>query len=202
MKLIGSLTSPYVRKARIVLAEKKIEYEFVLDNPWTPDTGVARLNPLNKVPVLVLDDDSTLFDSRVIVEYLDSVTPNNRLLPAAGRDRIRIKRWEALADGVLDAAVAAFLESRRPKKEQSASVIERQREKIVRSLEMMSEELGEQPWCTGNAFSLADVAVGSALGYLDFRLGDINWREQHANLARLFDELMARPSFADTVPQG
>ena len=202
MKLIGSLTSPYVRKARIVLAEKKIEYEFVLDNPWNADTGVAKLNPLGKVPVLVLDDDSTLFDSRVIVEYLDSVTPNNRLLPAAGRDRIRIKRWEALADGVLDAAVAAFLESRRPKKEQSASVIERQREKIVRSLEMMSEELGEQPWCTGNAFSLADVAVGSALGYLDFRLGDINWREQHANLARLFDELMARPSFADTVPQG
>lgn len=202
MKLIGSLTSPYVRKARIVLAEKKIEVEFVLDNPWNADTGVAKLNPLGKVPVLVLDDDSTLFDSRVIVEYLDSVTPNNRLLPAAGRDRIRIKRWEALADGVLDAAVAAFLESRRPKKEQSASVIERQREKIVRSLEMMSEELGEQPWCTGNAFSLADVAVGAALGYLDFRLGDINWREQHANLARLFDELMARPSFADTVPQG
>ncbi len=202
MKLIGSLTSPYVRKARIVLAEKKIEYEFVLDNPWNADTGVAKLNPLGKVPVLVLDDDSTLFDSRVIVEYLDSVTPNNRLLPASGRERIRIKRWEALADGVLDAAVAAFLEAKRPKKEQSVSWIERQREKIDRSLEMMSEELGEQPWCTGNAFSLADVAVGAALGYLDFRLGDIQWREQHANLARLSDELMARPSFAETVPQG
>lgn len=201
MKLIGSLTSPYVRKARIVLAEKKIEYEFVLDNPWNADTGVPRLNPLGKVPVLVLDDDSTLFDSRVIVEYLDSVTPNNRLLPASGRERFRIKRWEALADGVLDAAVAAFLETRRPEKEQSAAAIKRQREKIDRSLEMMSEELGEQPWCTGNAFSLADVAVGSALGYLDFRLADINWREQHANLARLFDELMARPSFAETVPQ-
>ncbi|MEZ5614161.1 MAG: glutathione S-transferase [Rhodocyclaceae bacterium] len=202
MKLIGSLTSPYARKARIVLAEKKIEYEFVPDNPWNADSHVARFNPLGKVPVLVLDDESTLFDSRVIVEYLDSVTPNNRLLPASGRERIRIKRWEALADGVLDAAVAAFLESRRPKKEQSASVIGRQREKIVRSLEMMSEELGEQPWCTGNAFSLADVAVGAALGYLDFRLGDIDWRKQHANLARLFDELMARPSFAETVPQG
>lgn len=202
MKLIGSLTSPYVRKARIVLAEKKIEYEFVLDNPWNADTGVAKLNPLGKVPVLVLDDDSTLFDSRVIVEYLDSVTPNNRLLPAAGRERIRIKRWEALADGVLDAAVAAFLETKRPKQEQSENWISRQREKIDRSLEMMSEELGDQPWCTGNAFSLADVAVGSALGYLDFRLGDINWRERHANLARLSDELMARPSFAETVPQG
>ena len=202
MKLIGSLTSPYVRKARIVLAEKKIEVEFVLDNPWNPDTGVAKLTPLNKVPVLVLDDDSTLFDSRVIVEYLDSVTPNNRLLPAAGRDRIRIKRWEALADGVLDATVAVVLESRRPEGQRNPSWIPRQREKIDRSLEMMSEELGEQPWCTGNAFSLADVAVGTVLGYLDFRLPDLKWREQHANLARLFDELMARPSFAETVPQG
>ena len=202
MKLIGSLTSPYARKARIVLAEKKIEYEFVLDNPWDAASGVPRLNPLGKVPVLVLDDDSTLFDSRVIVEYLDGVSPNNRLLPAAGRERIRVKRWEALADGVLDAAVAAFLEAKRPKKERSASWIARQREKIDRSLEMMSEELGEQPWCAGNAFSLADVAVGTALGYLDFRLADIKWREQHANLARLFDELMARTSFAETVPQG
>ena len=202
MKLIGSLTSPYARKARIVLAEKKIEYEFVLDNPWDAASGVPRLNPLGKVPVMVLDDDSTLFDSRVIVEYLDGVSPNNRLLPAAGRERIRVKRWEALADGVLDAAVAAFLEAKRPKKERSASWIARQREKIDRSLEMMSEELGEQPWCAGNAFSLADVAVGTALGYLDFRLADIKWREQHANLARLFDELMARPSFAETVPQG
>ncbi len=202
MKLIGSLTSPYVRKARVVLAEKKIEYEFVPDNPWNADSGVSRLNPLGKVPVLVLDDESTLFDSRVIVEYLDSVTPNNRLLPPPGRERIRIKRWEALADGVLDAAVAAFLEAKRPKKERSAAWIERQREKIDRALEMMSEELGEQPWCNGNTFSLADVAVGSALGYLDFRLPDIKWRERHANLARLFDELMQRPSFAETVPQG
>ncbi len=202
MKLIGSLTSPYVRKARIVLAEKKIEYEFVLDNPWNADTGVPGLNPLGKVPVLVLDDDSTLFDSRVIVEYLDGVSPNNRLLPATGRERIRIKRWEALADGVLDAAVAAFLETRRPEQEQSIAAIERQREKIDRSLEMMSEEMGEQPWCSGNAFSLADVAVGAALGYLDFRLADTDWRGQHANLARLFDELMARPSFAETIPQG
>lgn len=201
MKLIGSLTSPYVRKARIVLAEKKIEYEFVLDNPWSAGSGVARLNPLGKVPVLVLDDDSTLFDSRVIVEYLDGVTPNNRLLPAAGRERIRIKRWEALADGVLDAAVAVRLEAKRPKHEQSADWIARQREKIDRSLEAMSEDLGEHPWCSGNAFSLADVAVGTALGYLDFRLPDIQWRDRHANLARLFEELMERPSFAETVPR-
>jgi glutathione S-transferase len=201
MKLIGSLTSPYVRKARIVLAEKKIEYELVLDNPWNADTGVAKLNPLGKVPVLVLDDDSTLFDSRVIVEYLDSVTPNNRLFPVPGRERIRIKRWEALADGVCDATVAVVLESRRAEGQKNPSWIARQRDKIALSLEMMSEELGEQAWCSGNVFSLADVAVGTVLGYLDFRLPDLKWREQHANLARLFDELMQRPSFAETVPQ-
>ena len=202
MKLIGSLTSPYVRKARVVLAEKKIEYDLILDNPWNADTGVTRLNPLGKVPVLVLDDDSTLFDSRVIVEYLDSVTPNNRLLPIPGRERIRIKRWEALADGVCDAAVSALLEGKRPKKEMSTSWIERHLDKVARGLEMMSEELGEQPWCTGNTFTLADIVVGVALGYLVFRFPDIDWRTSHPNLARLYDELMERPSFAETVPQG
>lgn len=201
MKLIGSLTSPYVRKARVVLAEKKIDYDFVLEAPWSAETGVPKYNPLGKVPVLVLDDDSTLFDSRVIVEYLDSVTPNNRLLPAPGRERIRIKRWEALADGVCDAAVAAFLEGKRPDNERNAAWIERQRGKVLRSLEMMSEELGEQPWCAGNAFSLADIAVGAALGYLDFRFDDIDWRGMHPNLGRLHDELMQRPSFPDTLPQ-
>lgn len=201
MKLIGSLTSPYARKARVVLAEKKIEYEFVLDSPWSADTSVPQYNPLGKVPVLLLDDGSVLFDSRVIVEYLDSVTPNNRLLPAPGRERIRIKRWEALADGVCDAAVSAFLEAARPPGEKSPSSIERQRGKILRALEMISEELGEQPWCTGNTFSLADVAVGAALGYLLFRFPDIDWRAQHPNMSRLYDELMARPSFAETVPQ-
>ena len=112
MKLLGSLTSPYVRKARIVLAEKKIEFDLVLDSPWVEQTTVPRHNPLGKVPVLLLDDESTLYDSRVIVEYLDTVSPNNRLIPSSGRERITVKRWEALADGILDAAVAALLEAK------------------------------------------------------------------------------------------
>ncbi len=201
MKLIGTLTSPYVRKARIVLAEKKIDYELVVDTPWAPTSTVSKYNPLGKVPVLVLDDDSTLFDSRVIVEYLDSVTPNNRLLPVLGRERIRIKRWEALADGVVDAAVSMLLEGRRPKTEQSPAWIVRQHEKATRGLEMLSEELGEQTWCMGNAFTLADVVVGVALGALVFRFPEITWRDTHPNLARLYDELMLRPSFIETVPQ-
>ncbi|MCK9388031.1 MAG: glutathione S-transferase [Sulfuritalea sp.] len=200
MKLIGSLTSPYVRKIRIVLAEKKIDYDLVIDSPWAEGSQVAALNPLGKVPVLVLDDDSTLFDSRVIAEYLDTVAPNNRLIPVSGRERISVKRWEALADGVLDAAVAALLESRRADGERSSSWFERQRGKVTQALRAMSDELGEQPWCHGNGISLADIAVGCALGYVSFRLGDIPWTEQYPNLARLYDKLMQRPAFAETVP--
>lgn len=200
MKLIGSLTSPYVRKIRIVLAEKKIDYDFVLDSPWEAGNQVAALNPLGKVPVLILDDDSTLFDSRVIAEYLDAVAPNNRLIPASGRERISVKRWEALADGVLDAAVAAFLEARRPDGERSPSWIERQRGKVLQALQAMSDELGEQPWCHGNSLSLADIAVGCALAYVSFRLGDIKWAEQFPNLAVLQEKLMQRAAFSETLP--
>jgi glutathione S-transferase len=200
MKLLGSLTSPYVRKVRVVLAEKKIDYELILESPWVDGNSVARYNPLGKIPVLLLDDDSTLYDSRVIVEYLDKVSPNKRLIPATGRERIIVKRWEALADGVCDAAAAALLESRRPEGERSPSWISRQREKMVAGLQAMSNELGDQPWCQGNALSLADIAVGSALGYVAFRHADIEWRTTHANLAHLYDKLMQRPAFADTVP--
>jgi len=201
MKLISSPTSPYARKVRIVLAEKKIEYDLVIDLPWGADSIVPQYNPLGKVPVLLLDDESVLYDSRVIAEYLDNVTPNNRLIPASGRERINVKRWEALGDGLLDAAVAALLESRRPKGERSKSVIERQRGKVTLALAAMSADLGEQPWCHGGSFSLADIAVACALGYLDFRFPDIHWRETHANLAQLYDKLMQRPSFAETVPK-
>lgn len=202
MKLIASLTSPYVRKIRIVLAEKKIDCDLVLDSPWVEGNRVAAVNPLGKIPVLVLDDESTLYDSRVIAEYLDTVAPNNRLIPASGRERIGVKRWEALADGVLDAAVAAFLEAKRPDGERSSSWIERQRGKVNQALKVMSDDLGEQPWCHGSSLSLADIAVGCALGYVSFRLGDIRWSEQYPNLAQLYEKLMQRSSFAETVPQG
>jgi glutathione S-transferase len=149
-----------------------------------------------------MDDGSTLFDSRVIVEYLDSVTPNNRLIPQPGRARIEVKRWEALADGVMDAAAAAFLEAKRPEAERSAAWIARQRDKVVLGLKEMARELADRPWCQGNAMTLADVACGCALGYLAFRFPDIDWRAEHPNLARLYDKLMQRPSFAETVPQG
>jgi glutathione S-transferase len=201
MKLIGSLTSPYVRKTRIVLAEKKIECEFSVDATGD-ENSVAPWNPLGRVPVLVLDDDTTLFDSRVIVEYLDNLAPNNRLIPPPGRERIAVRRWEALADGICDAATSAVMESRRSGAQQSAEWIERQRAAIGRGLAACAEELGEQPWCFGTAVSLADIAVGAMLGYLAFRFPDIDWRGQYPNLGRLHDKLMQRASFADTAPPG
>jgi len=200
MRLLGSLTSPYVRKARIVLAEKKIDYTFEVEDPWDEKSRVADANPLGKVPVLVLDDDSTLFDSRVIVEFLDSVSPISRLIPTNNREKIEVKRWEALADGVLDAAVAVVLERRRPAKQQSEAVIKRQMDKIERGVAVMARDLADKPWCTGNAFTLADIACGTALGYLDFRHDAFDWRVLHANLAKLAAKLAERPSFADTAP--
>ena len=202
MKLIGSLTSPYTSKVRIVLAEKKIDYEFEVDSPWAAETQVPGINPLGKVPVLILDDSTVLFDSRVIVEYIDSVAPNNKLMPESNRERAEVKRWGAVADGICDAAVLIFLERKRPQEQQSADWITRQEDKIIRGLAYMSDQLGESTWCMGTHFSLADVGTGCALGYLAFRFPEIDWRDTHPNLARIYDKMLQRPAFADTVPQG
>ena len=201
MKLIGSLTSPYVRKVRIVAAEKRIEYEWSLENPWSDETSVAQFNPLGKVPVLMLDDGSTLFDSRVICEFLDNVSPIAKLLPKGNRERIQIKRWEALADGVLDAGVAARLENNRPEHERSLGWTTRQLGKVEHGLDAMEFELGTQAWCSGNAFSLADICVITCLGWLDFRFPQNDWRSSRPNLARHAQKLAERPSVAETVPR-
>ena len=201
MKLIGSLTSPFVRKVRVVLAEKKIECGFEVDSPWSPESNVPNINPLGKIPVLALDDETVLFDSRVIAEYLDNVAPNNKLMPATNRERTEVKRWEALADGISEAAGLVFLERKRPEAQQSADWIERQQEKITRGLEYMSNQLGESPWCMGTHMTLADIATGCALGYLSFRFPEIDWRATHPNLARLYDKLMQRPAFSETLPK-
>jgi glutathione S-transferase len=203
MKLIGSNSSPYVRKVRIVMAEKKLDYEFVTEDVWAADTTIGQSNPLGKVPCLVMEGGEALFDSRVIVEYLDTLSPVGKLIPAMGRERAEVKTWEALADGLLDAAVLARLEAKwagRAKAERSDAWIERQRAKIQSSVKAMSQGLGEKPFCAGIYLSLADIAVGCALGYLDFRFPDIDWRSSYPNLAKLQDKLMQRQSFIDTKP--
>lgn len=200
MKLIGSLGSPYVRKVRVVLAEKKLDYQFELENVWAPDTAISKLNPLGKVPSLVMDDGSVMIDSRVMVEYLDTLTPVCKLLPANSRDRADVKCWEALADGIIDAAVIVRLERLRPIELQSEDWVARQQGKVKLGLAALSDKLGDLPYCMGKNYSLADVAVGCTLGWLSFRFPDIGWRDDHANLARLFDKLSERQSFKDTFP--
>ncbi|VCU71844.1 putative GST-like protein YibF [Pigmentiphaga humi] len=201
MKLIGSLASPFVRKVRVVLAEKKLDCQFELENVWAADTRIQNSNPLGKVPCLIMEDGGAVFDSRVIVEYLDTITPVCRLLPPSGRERSEVKCWEALADGVLDAAVLIRAEhTQRPEELRSAEWIARQQGKITAAIDAMEAGLGTKLFCTGNSYTLADVAVGCALGYLDFRDPERDWRSGHPNLARLMDKLVQRPSFVDTEP--
>ena len=163
MKLIGSLTSPYVRKVRIVMAEKKLDYQFVIEDVWGND-NILKMNPLGKVPCLVMEGQDTItgsvFDSRVIVEYLDTLSPVGKLIPPSGRERIEVRTWEALADGVLDACIAARLEQTyagRGEGERSQAWIDRQMGKVHASLRAMSQGVGEKPWCSSNHFSLADI---------------------------------------------
>ena len=201
MKLIASLTSPFARKVRIVAAEKHIDYELVVDAPWEATTQVPQYNPLGKVPVWVLEDGKTLFDSRVIVEYLDSISPVAHLLPKDVRARIAVKRWEALADGIAEAAALVFVERKRAANKQDKDWMVRQLGKVRAGLEAISEELNNRDWCHEDAYSLADIAVGCMLGYLEFRFKDeIDWRRDHPNLSEFFDRLMQRPAFKDTVP--
>mgnify|MGYP003953197809 CR=1 FL=1 len=201
MKLIGSTTSPYVRKVRIVMAEKKLDFQFVLEDPWNGDV-VIQSNPLGRVPCLVMEAGEAIFDSRVIVENLDTLSPVGKLIPPSGRERIEVRTWEALADGVLDAAVAARMEatwSQRSEVQRSQAWIDRQMRAVHAALRAMSQGLGDKPFCTGNHFTLADVAVGCALGYLSFRFPQIDWRTPYPNLAKLYDKLAARPSFVDSA---
>ena len=203
MKLIGSLTSPYVRKVRIMLAEKKIDAKWEEENVWSDATQIGRSNPLGKVPCLVLDDGEAIFDSRVIVEYLDTLTPVGKLIPAGGRERAEVRTWEALADGVMDAAATARLEQTWPGRteaQRSPAWIARQMGKVEAGVKAMSHGLGDKPFCSGNHLSLADIAVGAALGYVVFRFPELGWQQQYPNLAKLSDKLMQRPTFRDTAP--
>ncbi len=201
LRLIASLTSPYVRKVRIVMAEKRIDCQIEFEDVWSPDTRIQESNPLGKVPCLIMEDGGAVFDSRVIVEYLDTMTPLGKLIPAAGRERAEVRTWEALADGMLDAAILARLEmTLRPPEQQSQKWVDRQMGKVHAGLKALSLGLNDKPWCNGHGYSLADIAAGCALGYLDFRFPHIDWRSQYGNLAKLYDKLAARPSFIDTQP--
>ena len=203
MKLIGSAASPYVRKVRVVMAEKKLDYQFVLEDVWSADSTIAASNPLGKVPCLVMEGGEAMFDSRVIVEYLDTLSPVGKLIPQQSRERAEVKTWEALADGVMDAGVLWRLEATwasRADGERSQAWMDRQQAKVKAGIAAMAKGLGDKPFCSGIHLSLSDIAVGCALGWIGHRFPQIEWRVEHPNLARLHDKLLLRPSFADTKP--
>jgi len=199
-RLIASTTSPYARKVRIVMAEKRIECQLELVDVWSPDTRIQDFNPLGKVPCLIMEDGGAVFDSRSIVEYLDMLTPVGHLIPSNGRERVEVRTWEALADGLLDAAILVRLEAQRPPEQQSPAWIARQMSKVQAALRSASNGLGERPWCNGQSYTLADIALGCALGWLDYRFPSIDWRTPHPNLARQYEKLSVRPSFVETAP--
>lgn len=200
MKLYGSPGSPFARKVRIVLAEKQIPHEYEVQRGSAPGSPVPRFNPLGKVPTLVLDDGRGLYDSPVIVEYLDTLGGGPRLIPETPAERVEVKRWEALGDGIAEATVNINHERREPAEKQKApDWFQRQRDKVDRGLAAMQKGLGRNQFCFGGRFTLADIAAGYALGYLDFATPDIEWRKGHTALARLAEHLFARPSFSTTV---
>ena len=201
MKLIGTHASPFTRKVRIVAAEKRIELQFEIDNPWQLAAHVLAANPLGKVPALILEDGATLFDSRVIAEFLDGASPVGKLIPSANRAQAAVKRWEALADGVLDGAIAVRLENQRAEPTRSNLWVDRQWGKVERGLDEMERELGTNTWCAETSFSLADIAVGSCLFWLDFRFPQFDWRKHRGQLTKLAAKLDERPSFAETRPR-
>ena len=201
MKLFGAPTSPYVRKVRLVLEEKHIAYEYVLTTAATREAMVAPLNPLGKIPVLVGNDGRAVYDSPVIVEYLDGLVAEPRLIPQRFDDRIEVRRWEALGDGIADATVLISHDYRKPEaKRESAEWYEKQRQKIERGLAVMSKDLGGREFCFGGSFTLADIAAGYALGYLDQALPDLYWRKPYPALSQLATRLAVRDSFRKTLP--
>ncbi|TAH40561.1 MAG: glutathione S-transferase [Betaproteobacteria bacterium] len=200
MKLFASLTSPYARKIRVILAEKALPFELVVDSPWEANTRVPTVNPLGKVPALITDAGEIFFDSPVIAGYLETLGAAPRLLPADALAAVRVRQNESLADGITDAAVAALLESRRPDGERSEREIARQLEKVERALVELERRAAGHHWLNGEDMQLGDVAAGCALGYLDLRFPHIDWRGRHPALATLATRLFARTSFVDTVP--
>lgn len=198
MKLYGSLTSPYVRKVRTFLHEKGVAYDFIVESPTDAAGNVARLNPLGKIPVLVRDDGEALFDSPMVIEYIDSLR-GAPLIPPPGETRWQAQRWHALGQGILDAVVTRLMETRRPQVGQDAQLIARQESKVAAALHFAAQHYSGGDYLVGASFSIADVALGVALEYIDLRYAH-DWRSQHPQLATWLRPIAQRAAFIDTAP--
>ncbi len=200
MKLLYTVNSPYARKVRIVAIEKRIELDLQEVNLADPACIVKQFNPLGKVPVLILDNQESLYDSKVIVEYLDLHTPVAHLIPQDNRSKILVKCIESLCDGICDAAVAVMLEERKAVEMQSKALIDKQLDKVLRGLEVLNIDIAKKKWCVNETFSLADIALGCMLGYVDLRFSKLKWQDNYLNLAKHYSLLIKRPSFKLTMP--
>jgi len=199
MKLVGSKTSPYVRKVRVILAEKALAYDFIEESAWNADTTVPRYNPLNKVPALVLDDGESIYDSAVIAEYLDAIS-GGQFIPGKPAERVRVRRDEALGDGIADAGISAFLERKREGARQDPAWIARQMDKVNAGIAMLAKSLGSKQFLGGAQMNLADIACACALFWAEFRLPELGWRKAHPNLKAWAERMESRASFASTRP--
>ncbi len=198
MKLIGSVPSPYVRKVRVVMAEKKLEYQFVLEDVWAADTTITASNPLGKVPCLVMEGGEALFDSRVIVEYLDTLSPVGKLIPPSGRERTEVKTWEALADGLLDAAITARLEAHwvgRTEAERSQVWIDRHLGKVHDSLAAMSHGLGDKAVLLWHSFEFGRSGRRLRFGLFGFSFPPHRLARRLPQFGRLARKTHAAPEF-------
>lgn len=199
MKLRYSTTSPYVRKVVVTAAETGLSerIELVPTNPSDPRTDLPRDNPLGKVPALITDDGATLFDSPVICEYLDGLHAGEKLFPPSGPERWKALRQQALADGVLDAAVLCVMEGRRPEGLRSRDWVERQKGKIARALDALEGEAED----LSDEATIGTVTIGCGLGYLDFRCAEDGWRAGRPKLTAWYERFQKRPSMVATVPR-
>jgi len=182
------------------LLEKDVAFEAVIDNPWNPGTQAPAYNPLGKIPVLLTPDDGAIFDSKVIVEYAEAKWPAPPLLPLDTMQRVAARQVEAVADGVCDAVVLIVLERARPEGLRSADWVARQRAKVDAGVADAEGRLGDRAWFVGDAFGVADIAVGCMLGYLDLRLPEFAWRTKAPGLSCWFEHLGMRESFRATLP--
>ncbi len=199
LQLISATPSPYARKVRIALAEKGIAFELLTEVPWNDTTSTPKFNPLEKLPVLILEDGSSVYESNYILQYLELKYPTPPMLPADVDGILAARKLEVLCDGVCDALVLTFFERMRGDGA-STEWTARQRRKIDGGVKEMARLVGKSDWAVGDRFGLGDIAAGTVVGYMTVRFPELPWRTQYPNLAALSDRLEQRPSFKNSVP--
>lgn len=200
MRLLSATPSPYARKVRIALAEKGIPFELVIEVPWDSTTATPQYNPLEKLPVLIMDDGSAVYESHFIMEYMEAKFPTPPMLPDDIDGKLAAKQIEVLCDGICDAFVLYFMERHRAAEQQSQPWMARQLRKIEGGFAALARIAGDREYIVGDRFGLADIAAGTVTKYFSVRWSEYSWRDRYPDLAAYSDRMEQRPSFQATVP--